>query len=56
MRTEYDDQNRIVVVRSDIDAIGDGRKVTSQFYDQLGRVRLTKSLGGCCNTICDQRD
>lgn len=43
-RTEYDDVNRRVVVRSDIDAIGDGRKVATQFYDQLGRVRLAKTL------------
>ena len=43
-RTEYDDEARKVVVRSDVDAKGDGRKVATQFYDQLGRVRLTKTL------------
>lgn len=43
-RTEYDDVNRRVVVRSDIETIGDGRKVVTQFYDQLGRVRLAKTL------------
>ena len=43
-RTEYDDVNRRVVVRSDLETIGDGRKVATQFYDQLGRVRLAKTL------------
>jgi RHS repeat-associated protein len=43
-QTEYDDVNRRVIVRSDIDAVGDGRRVATQFYDQLGRVRLTKTL------------
>jgi hypothetical protein len=43
-QTEYDDVNRRVVVRSDLEAIGDGKKVATQFFDQLGRVRLTKTL------------
>jgi len=43
-RTEYDDVNRRVVVRSDIDSMGDGRKVSVQHFDQLGRVRLTRTL------------
>jgi hypothetical protein len=32
------------MLRSDIEAIGDGKKVATQFYDQLGRVRLSRSL------------
>ena len=43
-RTEYDDINRLVVTRSDIEVLGDGRKVATTFLDQLGRVRLTKTL------------
>ncbi|MEP7147804.1 MAG: RHS repeat-associated core domain-containing protein [Acidobacteriota bacterium] len=43
-RTEYDDINRRVIVRSDLETVGDGRKVATQFYDQLGRVRLSKTL------------
>jgi RHS repeat-associated protein len=43
-RTEYDDVNRRVVVRSDLETVGDGKKVATQFYDQLGRVRLSKTL------------
>src|SRR5690606_38651726 len=42
--TEYDDVNRRVVVRSDLEAKGDGKKVATQFFDQLGRVRLAKTL------------
>ncbi|MEW6362857.1 MAG: hypothetical protein AB1477_12175, partial [Acidobacteriota bacterium] len=43
-RTEYDDVNRRVVVRSDIEQMGDGRKVAIQHFDQLGRVRLARTL------------
>ena len=43
-RTEYDDVNRRVVVRSDLETIGDGKKVAIQHYDQLGRVRLSRSI------------
>jgi hypothetical protein len=42
--TEYDEVSRRVVVRSDLEAPGDGRRVATQFFDQLGRVRLTKTL------------
>ncbi|MBL0240346.1 MAG: RHS repeat protein [Chloracidobacterium sp.] len=42
--TEYHDDDRFVVVKSDLEAKGDGKKVATQFYDQLGRVRLTKTL------------
>lgn len=43
-RTEYDDVNRRVIVRSDIETVGDGRKVAIQHFDQLGRVRLARTL------------
>ena len=43
-QTEYDDLNRRVISRSDLYTKGDGKKVGTQFYDQLGRVRLTKTL------------
>lgn len=32
------------MVKSDIETKGDGKKVATQFYDQLGRVRLAKTL------------
>jgi RHS repeat-associated protein len=43
-RTEYSDSNRRIIVRSDIDAIGDGKSVAIQHFDQLGRVRLSRTL------------
>jgi RHS repeat-associated protein len=43
-QTEYDDVNRKVIVRSDLETKGDAKKVSTQFYDQLGRVRLSKTL------------
>jgi hypothetical protein len=33
-----------VTVKSDLEVKGDAKKVGIQFYDQLGRVRLTKQL------------
>lgn len=42
--TEYHDADRFVVVKSDLETKDDGRKVATQFYDQLGRVRLSKTL------------
>ncbi len=44
VRTEYDDAARRIIVRSDIEAKGDGRKVAIQHFDQLGRVRLSRTL------------
>jgi len=35
---------RRIVVKSDLETKGDGKKVATQFYDQLGRVRLSKTL------------
>ena len=43
-QTVYDDAGRKVIAKSDIETKGDARKVSAQFYDQLGRVRLTKTL------------
>lgn len=43
-RTEYYDDLLYVVVKSDLESVGDGKKVATQFYDQLGRVRLSKTL------------
>ncbi len=42
--TEYDDELRRVVVRSDLNTKGDGQKVAIQHFDQLGRVRLARTL------------
>ncbi|MEO8573807.1 MAG: hypothetical protein ABI481_07540 [Pyrinomonadaceae bacterium] len=42
--TEYHDSERFVVARSDLETVGDETKVATQFYDQLGRVRLSKTL------------
>jgi YD repeat-containing protein len=43
-RTEYDDAERRVIVRSDLDAAYDGKLLTVRHFDQLGRVRLTRQL------------
>lgn len=43
-QTQYYDDLRYVVVKSDLESVGDGKKVATQFYDQLGRVRLSKTL------------
>ncbi|HEU4932648.1 MAG TPA: HNH/ENDO VII family nuclease [Pyrinomonadaceae bacterium] len=42
--TQYFDSQRRVVVRSDLNAVGDGKLVSIQHYDQLGRIRLTRQL------------
>lgn len=41
---EYNNQLRRVVSRSDLFVKGDGKKVSIQHYDQLGRVRLNRTL------------
>jgi RHS repeat-associated protein len=43
-RTEYDDTLRRVIVRSDVETKGDGKLVSIQHYDQLGRIRLARQL------------
>lgn len=42
--TEYDNVNRRVIVRADLEVKGDGKRVSIQHYDQLGRVRLSRKL------------
>ena len=42
--SEYSDVNRRVIVRSDLNTVGDGKLVSIQHYDQLGRVRLARQL------------
>lgn len=43
-QTEYDDRNRRVITRSDLEEKGDGKKVSVQHYDQLGRIRLSRTI------------
>jgi RHS repeat-associated protein len=43
-QVEYDDLNRRVITRGDLFAVGDGKAVSIAHYDQLGRVRLARSL------------
>ena len=42
--TQYFDSERRVVVRKDLETKGDGKLVSIQHFDQLGRVRLTRQL------------
>ena len=42
--TEYSDVNGRVIVRSDQATLGDGKLVSIQHYDQLGRIRLARQL------------
>jgi RHS repeat-associated protein len=41
---EYSDSLRRVITRSDLTTSGDGKLVSIQHYDQLGRVRLSRQL------------
>ncbi|HEV7646404.1 MAG TPA: RHS repeat-associated core domain-containing protein [Pyrinomonadaceae bacterium] len=43
-RTEYSDFNRRIIVRADLDTMGDGRKIAIEHYDQAGRLRLSRML------------
>jgi RHS repeat-associated protein len=43
-KTIYSDVERRVIVKSDLNTVGDEKLVTIQHYDQLGRVRLTRQL------------
>ena len=43
-RIEYSDVARRVITRSDLNTAYDGKVVTIQHYDQLGRVRLARQL------------
>lgn len=42
--TEYSDINRRVILRSDLNTLGDGKLISIQHYDQLGRIRLSRQL------------
>ena len=43
-QTEYSDAARRVITKSDLTAKGDGKIVSIQHFDQLGRLRLARSL------------
>jgi RHS repeat-associated protein len=43
-QNEYSDLDRRVITRSDLSARGDGKKVSVIHFDQLGRVRLSRTL------------
>jgi RHS repeat-associated protein len=43
-RIEYSDINRRVITRSDLNTAYDGRLVSIEHYDELGRIRLTRKL------------
>lgn len=43
-RTEYNDVLGRVIVRSDLETKGDGKKVAVRHLDQLGRLRLSRTL------------
>jgi YD repeat-containing protein len=42
--TEYSDTSRRVITRTDLNATADGKLVSIQHYDQLGRIRLSRTL------------
>lgn len=42
--TEYSDSDRRVIVKSDKDAVGDGKLISIQHFDQFGRLRLARTL------------
>ncbi len=44
VQTTYYDHARFIVTKADLVTAGDGQKVATQFFDQLGRVRLSKTL------------
>jgi RHS repeat-associated protein len=43
-QTSYDDDARRIIVKSDLETVGDAKRVAIQHFDQLGRVRLTRTL------------
>ena len=52
--TEYSDVNRRVIVRADLISAGDGKLVSVQHYDQLGRVRLMRRLEDAAQSATDE--
>ena len=55
VRTEYNDAERRVIVRADLETMGDGKKIAIQHYDELGRVRLTRTLENAVTEDPNQR-
>jgi RHS repeat-associated protein len=43
-QTVYDDVDRRVIIKSDLETKGDAKKVAIRHYDQLGRIRLSRTL------------
>lgn len=52
-QTDYHDADRFVVAKSDIETVQDGKKVAAQYYDQLGRVRLSRTLEDASTQVPD---
>lgn len=48
-QTTYNDVDRYIVVKSDLEVREDGRKVAIQHFDPVGRVRLTRTLEDAAN-------
>ena len=44
IQTVYDDEERRVIVKSDLEVKGAAKKIAVQHYDQLGRVRLSRTI------------
>ncbi len=42
--TEYNNILRRIIVRSDLNIKGDGKKIRAEHFDQLGRVRLSRTI------------
>lgn len=55
VRFEYDDAHRVVVTRADRDKLGDGKDVSAEHYDQLGRIRLRRELESPSDDVNDER-
>jgi RHS repeat-associated protein len=43
-KLKYNDQNRWVLIRRDVSTYEDAKAITVNHYDQLGRIRLTRTL------------
>jgi len=52
--TEYSETARRVITRADLSTAGDGKLVSIQHYDQLGRVRLTRELEDAAQSATDE--
>lgn len=50
--TEYDDGNLYIMVRSDLAALNDGKLISIQHFDQLGRPRLARTMEGGSPSTC----